>query len=214
MNKITGLLAVFFIVNTAFSNTNNGIKFYNETEYKKIGIGFGIGFGFFYPSDVNDYLEERYQNYSTVNLSIYMNEQLSITATYRLAKYMRINITGEAAIGPKLMSTGTFYNYGRFSGGAELYFNKPIGSTKHSFIFGVGPMYHHMYFEGSKGNDLGMRIIPFGISMQFGKFQPQVIVGCDLLSKAQSRIQEYNSGITRDFEMSYNGGFVHINCLF
>lgn len=189
------------------NNTNIIVQ---DPEFDKFGIGFGIGFGFFYPSDVNDWLDEKYSNYMMQfgSIDLFMNEQIAFVASFRPVKMLRININAEAGIGPKLVNTndaGTnFHNFGRYSAGTEAYLNVPIGSGKHSVLFGAGVSYHHIYFEEYRGNTIGLRIIPFGMSFNFGGFQPQILLGGDLLSKATDGT----------FELNYNHGFIHINLLF
>ena len=216
MKKITLMLFAMVIAMCAIAK-NPTRDFANSSlnktdDFDKFGIGFGIGFGFFSPSDVNNWLENKYSNYTTANLSLYMNENLSFVATFRPVSMLRINVSAEAGMGPKLVITdndGTkYHNFGRYSGGVEAYLNVPIGSGKHSMLFGVGSFYHHLYFEGYSGNTIGVRVIPFGMSFSLGKFQPQILLGGDLLSNVIDNSHDY------DFELNYNHGFIHINLLF
>ncbi len=141
-----------------------------------------------------------------------MNENIAAVVTYRPIKMLRINLSAEAGIGPKLVRINNgetnYHNFGRYSGGLEAYLNVPIGSGRHSILFGVGSFYHHLYFEGYSGNTIGIRVIPFGMSFSIGKFQPQILLGGDLLSNVIDNSNDY------DFELNYNHGFIHINLLF
>jgi len=195
--------------------------YYNsDPSFDKFAIGFGIGFGFFNPEDVNDYLAYIYSSSNGYDMEfgttdIFMNENLSFVASIRPIKYLRVNIVAEAGVGPKLISLDNgntdFYNFGRYSGGVEAFFNLPFGSGRNCFMFGVGSLYHHLYFEDYIGNTVGIRVIPFGMSFKVGKFQPQILVGGDLLTKAIDKTySDYNS----NFELNYNQGFIHINFLF
>lgn len=217
MKKIT--LMLFAIATTLFAvaiNPNKDNYTYSvksSSDYDKFGIGFGIGFGFFNPEDVNNWLENEYSRYTEVtNLSIYMNENIALVASFRPIEMLRVNLSAEAGIAPKLIITddrGTkYHNFGRYSGGIEAYLNVPIGSGRHSILFGVGSFYHYMYFEEYSGNTIGVRVIPFGMSFGFRKTQLQLLLGGDLLASAND-----TRGYT-NFNLNYNHGFIHINFLF
>lgn len=209
MKRLALLCVAMIFFMASFSATPFSIKL-EANEIDKFGIGVGLGFGFFYPSDVNDWLDFHYSNYYMEfgSTDLFMNEQISFVTTFRPIKLLRFNIMAEAAIGPKIVrinNGGTnFHNFGRYSVGAEAYLNVPIGSGRHSMLFGVGSLFHHMYFEDYSANTVGLRVIPFGMSFQLGNFQPQVLVGGDLLTNATDGY----------FELNYNGGFIHINLLF
>lgn len=192
----------------------------SDPNIDKFSIGFGLGFGFFDPEDVNNYLSYIYSSSNGYNMEfgttdIFMNENLSFVISIHPVKLLRVNIVGEAGIAPKLITLNTgnsdFYNFGRYSGGIETYFNLPFGSGRHSFIFGVGSLYHHLYFDDYSGDTFGLRVIPFGMAFNFGKFKPQIMIGGDLLTKA---IDKSYSEYSNDFELNYDHGFVHINFLF
>ncbi len=218
MKKTTLLLCavaytmIAIAVNPTLDYASKNIN--QDHEFDNFGIGFGIGFGFFYPGDVNDWIEREYSNYTQEfgSFDIIMNENISLVATFRPINMLRINISAEAGIGPKLVTTddaGTnFHNFGRYSGGVEAYLNVPFGSGRNSMLFGVGSFFHHMYFEDYSGNTIGVRVIPFGMSFQFGDFQPQILLGGDLLSS----VTDTRGG--NNFELNYNHGFIHINLLF
>lgn len=214
MRKTYTLLVCLFLSSVLLAKQplleNNKSLSSGSSEFKKFGIGIGVGFGFFNPEDVNNWLEEEYSNYylQMGSFDIFMNAQLSFSTTIRPVKFLRLNIIGEAAFGPKLVATdnagSNFHNFGRYSAGAEAFLNVPIGSGKHSLLFGVGALYHFMYFEDYNGGTVGLRVIPFGMSFQFGKFQPQILLGGDLNAIAMDG----------SFELNYNQGFLHFNFLF
>lgn len=212
MKKLLLIIISFSLsgIVSAFEPQINGYSNLQNKEFDKFGIGLGIGFGFFYPGDVNDWINNKYSNYNMElgSTDLYMTEQIAFVTTFRPIEMIRINVLAEAAIGPKMVMTnddGTnFHNFGRYSVGAEAYLNVPIGSGRHSILFGVGSLFHQMYFEDYSGNTIGIRVIPFGMSFQFGNFQPQILVGGDLLTKTTDGY----------FELNYNQGFIHINLLF
>jgi len=226
MKKLLSIsLAIFVISQLLSANTPqfSATTFEQEKENNidVFGFGFGFGLGFFYPGDVNQYLEDTYANMETINLNLYMNEMLALCFTIRPVKMFRINIDLEAGIGPKFVVEDNgdteFYNLGRYSFGINPMLNVPMGSGKNSLLFGVGLMLHRMYFEDYKASTVGGRIIPFGLSFQFGNFQPQVVIGFDI-AKATDRGMQTNpftgSTTISNFDLNYTGGIVKVNLCF
>ncbi len=180
---------------------------------KDVSLGFGVGTGIFYPNDVNDWIEAQYQGRETYNLDLYTNAGIAFVGSVKLAENFRLNVTAETAFGAKAIDVqygGTdWYNFGRFSVGAEAFLEVPIASGRNCILFGGGPMFHHMYFEDFDANTVGLRVIPFGMSFRFGPVKPQFLVGADLFSKAEDSSSTYS-----DFELNYNGFYAQFNILF
>lgn len=219
MKKAISLICILTLSITVFGSIYEPPTSMNliRPQTNTFGFGASIGIGFFYPTDVNNYILNKLESENPYdifyNTSIYEFINIGAVATFRPMKNIRINANGELGYAPKFIINYDKFNLGRLSLGFDTYFNKPIGSTKQSFIFGAGPYFHHMYFENFSANKLGLRIIPFGAALQFGGFQPQILLGCDLFAKKTARAVDY-TGFENDLDLSYNGGFLRINLCF
>src|SRR5512145_1652960 len=135
---------------------------------------FGIGIGFFYPSDVNDYIDAELSNYITVNEDMYMYLEVKGGLTYRLKK---VDFSGmlEFDVGPKIATSGdeTYtYFFTRIAPeiGANYYISGRSG--KNAFFIGAAVSYAWLKFEEFSASAPGIKG-QVGYSMQFGKFNMQ-----------------------------------------
>ena len=176
---------------------------------------FGLGIGFFYPSDVNDYidLDMAYQGVEgTFNTDLYMYLEVKAGLTYRMKSF---DLTGgiEYDVAPKYVvveggSSGSLtYFYHRVSPeiSANYYISNKNG--KNAFFIGGGFNYSFLSFEESNASAPGFKV-QLGYSMQFGKFNLQPY-GAFRYTKAT----DSSTGIG-DFVMDYTGGQIGVNMSF
>ena len=120
----------------------------------KIYPSFGVAAGFFYPSDVNDYIAASLaiagvtKQYGTTDM--FMNYEIHGGVTFRLKS---MDFSGELAFAfsPKciFVENGDNMNFyfNRVSPGVSANYYIPMKSEKTDFFFGGGFQYHFMKFE-------------------------------------------------------------------
>jgi hypothetical protein len=176
---------------------------------------FGLGIGFFYPSDVNDYidLDMAYQGVEgTFNTDLYMYLEIKAGLTYRMKSF---DLTGglEYDVAPKYVlvdggSSGNLtYFYHRLSPeiSANYYISNKNG--KNAFFIGGGINYSFLSFEEFDASAPGFKV-QLGYSMQFNKFNLQPY-GAFRYTKAT----DSSTGMG-DFVMDYTGGQIGVNMSF
>ncbi len=160
---------------------------------------FGIGIGFFYPSDVNDYIDADLSGYNTVNEDLYMYLEVKGGLTYRLKK---VDFSGmlEFDVGPKFTTGDETFTYFFTRIAPEISANYYIstGSGKNAFFIGGAVSYAFMKFEDFSASAPGFKA-QVGYSMQFGKFNLQPYVAFRY-NKAADDL-EFGS-----FDLDYTGG--------
>lgn len=167
---------------------------------------FGLSVGFFYPSDVNDYIESSLgSSYTTEYGSedIFMYLELQGGIAFRMN---RIDISGflEYAFAPKWIvvtqGDNITFNFSRLSPGVNANYYIPIGTGKHSMFVGGGVQYNIMDFEEFHASSPGFKI-QGGISLQFGKFNIQPYAAFKYAKATDS-----SDRVWGDFDLNYTGG--------
>jgi hypothetical protein len=134
----------------------------------------GIGIGFFYPSDVNDYIDYDLSNYITINEDMYMYLEIKGGLTYRLKK-VDFSALVEFDVAPKIATTGDeTYTYFFTRLAPEISVNYYISNRtgKNAFFIGAGVSYAFLTFKDYSASAPGVKA-QLGYSMQFGKFNMQ-----------------------------------------
>ena len=174
---------------------------------------FGIGIGFFYPGDVNDYIEASLPAGYVMEYGfndLIMNITLQGGVTFRMKQF---DISGlfEYALAPKyiMVTNGDDYPFffHRFSPGIAANYYVPVGTGRHAFMVGGGINYSFMKFEQFTGSSPGFRI-QAGFSLQFGHFNLQPY---GAFSYAKATDNETDWG---DFTLNYTGGQIGVNLSF
>ncbi len=176
------------------------------------GLGFGIGI--FYPSDVNDYINDDmagyYQQAGTYNMFLYLGLHGSLT--YKI-KWFDMAGIAEYAIAPKFIfisntSEIITYNFHRFSPGLLANFHIPMKSERHEFLLGGGAQYHWMKFEDFKGENIGF-MFQAGVNFNLSKviLQPHLAVN---LAKAEG----VNTQGHNNCDLNYSGVQIGLNIFF
>jgi hypothetical protein len=161
---------------------------------------FGIGIGFFYPSDVNDFIDYDLSSYITVNEDMYMYLEVKGGLTYRLKK---LDFSGmlEFDVGPKIATTGdeTFtYFFTRVAPEISVNYYISTGSGKNAFFLGGAVSYAFMKFEEFSASAPGFKA-QVGYSLQFGKFNMQPYIAFRY-NKATDDLE------MGSFDLDYTGG--------
>ncbi len=160
---------------------------------------FGIGIGFFYPSDVNDYIDADLSSYVTVNEDMYMYLEVKGGLTYRLKN---VDFSGmlEFDVGPKV-TTGDetiTYFYTRIAPEISVNYYISTGSGKNAFFLGGAVSYGFLKFEDFSASAPGFKA-QVGYSMQFGKFNMQPYVAF----RYNKATDDLDIG---SFDLDYTGG--------
>jgi hypothetical protein len=207
---LKGILAVLCILllNTPVSKLTA-----QETVEKKTVVypSFGLGIGFFYPKDVNDYIQNEFDQLGyteQVNTSMYMFMEVHGGITFRMK---RVDITGslEYDFAPKLVvvtggGSNITYVYSRISPLVTANYYIPVKSGKHAFFIGGGVNYSFMKFKNFSASNPGLKL-QAGFSMQLGKFNMQPYAAFNMVKATDSSHPEWG-----DFELSYTGGQIGI----
>lgn len=169
---------------------------------------FGFGIGFFYPSDVNDYIaQDIVAGNVSVNTDIYMYLEIKGGLTFRLKK-VDFNALIEYDMAPKFITVSGggddfSYSYNRFSPEISANYYISNKSGRNAFFVGAGINYSFMKFEEFSAAAPGFKV-QLGYSMQFGKFNLQPY-GAFRYSKATDSSDatwgsfDENSEITLDY---------------
>ena len=176
---------------------------------KNLYFGIGFGFGFFYPSDVNDYIKANTKDIIITSgiEDLFLNLVGRVSLTYRINKTIDISLIGEYAWAPKYISVSggddEYFHFDRVSPGFIAKFHIPIGSGKHSIFLAPGLLYNFMKFEEFKANAIGARL-EAGLSFNFGKFNLQPFICYDYIKATD------NSYIP-EFELNYSGAQIGVD---
>jgi len=172
----------------------------------KVYPTFGVSIGFFYPSDVNDYIESTLGSFYSTEFGsedMFMYLELYGGVAFRLK---RMDVTGflEYALAPKwvVVTNGDdiSFTFSRISPGVNANYYIPIGSGKHALFVGGGIQYHIMDFEEFYASAPGFRL-QAGISLQFGKFNIQPYGAFKY-----ARATDSDNDLGGDFDLNYTGG--------
>jgi hypothetical protein len=172
---------------------------------------FGFGIGFFYPSDVNDYIQYEIDDLGYTdqyNTSLYMYLEIKGGLTFRMKK-MDISGSLEYCIAPKwVVVTGggsnLTYSYTRLSPVITANYYIPLKSGRHAFFLGGGVHYNIMKFKKFSASSPGFKL-QAGFSLQMGKFNLQPYVAFNYVKATDSSDQVWG-----DFDMDYTGGQIGI----
>jgi hypothetical protein len=174
---------------------------------------FGVGIGFFYPKDVNTYIEDYMfpEALESYNTEIYMYLEVKGGVTFRL-KNVDFGVIMEYDIAPKfVVVTGggedDTYAFSRYSPELSANYYIPGKSGKNAFFIGAGINYSFMEFEGIKASAPGVKL-QLGYSMQFGKFNMQPY-GAFRYVKGTDDDVIWGMGNDK-FELNYTGGQIGI----
>jgi len=168
-------------------------------------LGFGIGF--FYPKDVNDYIQDEIiSDYgSSYNTDLYMYLEIKGGVTFRL-KSVDFSALLEYDIAPKFVvvsgGNNISYSYSRFAPEISVNFYIPNQSGNHAFFIGGGVNYSFMHFKEFSASSPGFKL-QLGYSLQFGKFNLQPNV-------AFRYVKATSSSKDVDFDLDYTGGQIGV----
>jgi hypothetical protein len=177
---------------------------------------FGIGIGFFYPSDVNDYISnEITSEYTdTYNTDLYAYYELKAGVTFRLSK-VDFNAILEYDIAPKfvMISGGSessiTYGFSRYAPELSANYYIPTSSGRHAFFIGGAVNYSFMTFKSFSASAPGFKV-QAGYSMQMGKFNMQPYIAFRYVTATDNS----DENVYPDFELNYTGGQIGINFSF
>ncbi len=180
VRKISQVLVVLTLL-CVFSFPVQGQESTTSTSTASGGLSvyptFGFGIGFFYPSDVNDYIEQNIvASYTSVNAEIYMYLEVKGGITFRL-KNVDFNALLEYDMAPKYVAVSGAgedftYSFNRLSPEISTNYYISSKSGRNAFFVGAGINYSFMKFEEFNAAAPGFKI-QLGYSMQFGKFNLQ-----------------------------------------
>ncbi|HLO60376.1 MAG TPA: hypothetical protein VK179_16615 [Bacteroidales bacterium] len=187
-----------------------------ETTEKKSMIypTLGVGLGFFYPSDVNKYVETVIASgYDyTVNTQIYMYVEVKGGLTFRIKK-ADFTAALEYDIAPKYIAvtngSSFSYTYSRVAPEITANYYLPNKSGKNAFLIGGGISYSFIKFKEFTGSAPGFKI-QAGYSMQFSKINIQPYFAFRYVQAVDNNISAGYKENQTSFDLSYTGGQIGI----
>lgn len=182
---------------------------------KWLFIGVGMNLGFFYPKDVNDYLDalETQQGGDPRDSNILVSFGGHLKVSFRLMEYLRIHVVGDFDFAPSSVTTkGVKLVLLHISPGLELTAHLPLGRRRLSSLFaGVGVLYHWMQLPKHKieAGTAGFRAM-LGWSLYAGRSMVSVALIFDY-AKAKTREAVSLGEFYRDpMVLSYTSGMVSV----
>jgi hypothetical protein len=208
MNRLACCLFILFFIGINVQ-AENLLKSTNQDKQRLFYFAPSIGFGFFYPTEVNDYIESQYD--ITINGSMYVYYHVGANGAFFFSRLFELQLGAEIAGSPKFAFVDDdvdYYGYRRITPNAKFNFHIPAG-RKLSVILGAGVSYSTLRFkaphETITNNDLGYSL-QTGVKIQFKRnfaYAPTLVFN-GIKAKADPEIN--NMGfITRDIDLSYIG---------
>lgn len=200
-------------------------------------LGPGFSLGFFYPQDVNRYME----NWQDSQADMVVEESgftgMILNLVPRLAicfapiEYVQLQALAEIGWGPKIISVQNadteVFHFVRYSLGGTLNGHLPLKHGKYSLFLGGGVLYHWMRFEDYAADTLGYRgLVGFRIYLSNKRFTPEVFVAFDYakagtgkpINAAPTTNPDGSIGPTvssgKELELNYTGVMIGANFYF
>jgi hypothetical protein len=176
---------------------------------------FGIGFGFFYPSDVNTYIQDEMNTLGYMeeyNTDLYMYFEIRGGLTYRI-KSVDFSTIIEYDIAPKwIMVSGggddLKYYYSRIAPAIMVNYYIPVGKGRNAFFLGGGVNYSFMKFKDFNASNPGFKL-QAGFNLQFGGFNLQPFGAFNYATATDS-----SDPLWGDFVLSFVSGQIGVNFSF
>lgn len=187
------------------------IRGYSQQETKSFLFGAGVGFGFFYPTDINNMLYDRYGMGSgddIVDMVIYF--VLNVNGSYFLSKHSELQLDAEWAFSPKMIKTSSdihSYFYQRFTPALKYNFHIPLGK-KTSIYIGAGINWSFLKFNSESGNDMKGNCIGFsgqaGLMWKFSKWAIKPFITANFIN-ANNTDALGEDPVPEDFDLNFTG---------
>ena len=186
---------------------------------KNGSIGFGISTGFFYPHDVNNYLESYWNNklegrsveFEAGFTELFMYYSLHGNVAYRYADFSDVQGIFELGWGPKIYTINSdmkFFNYFRFSPGVATNFYLPVSESGNLLFAGVGILNHFLIFEEYDASTIGFKATG-GYRLKFEKYCLDIFLAYDYIKantgEPEKDFQNPDKKIENDMELDYSG---------
>jgi hypothetical protein len=135
---------------------------------RRFFIGVGFSLGFFWPPDVNGYIQGYKDSLGPTldesgTTTMFVNLVPRIAIAMNIGRYAQVAALGEIGWAPKVVSetnsgNSEVFHFVRYSGGLMFTANLPLSPLRGDSLFaGVAPMVHHMRFEGFEKTAFGIR---------------------------------------------------------
>ncbi len=207
VSKLFGVFVLLCLISFPAYSQESGSTKPASSEGNLVYPTFGIGIGFFYPQEVNDYIQEDLlASYYTVNADIYMYLEIKGGITYRL-KNIDFNALLEYDMAPKFVtvtngSDNLSFSYNRLSPEISTNFYIPGKSGRNAFFIGAGVNYSFLKFKEFSASAPGFKV-QLGYSMQFKNInmQPYGAFRYTKATDSEARwgVMDEHEGITLDY---------------
>lgn len=220
MKQILFILLIA-ICTSSLTKSENTLNQESKPGPKFFYFGAGVNVGFFYPTDINDYLEDRYSNY-ILEFGMYgmiMYYTINIDGAFFFCRYTELKLELECSASPKFISADEtdFYLFNRITPALKFNFHIPAGSRM-SVYLGPGVNYNRLKFKGPDFTNTRTCIGlsgQAGVMVRFRKFAIQPGFTFNYI-KAEGNAPNFFNGDTYAYpntmDYSYTGG--QIGCTF
>ena len=214
---LTFIFIVTFICNLTSSQTSDESKSGPKLFY----FGVGVNIGFFYPSDINNYLEDRYSDYILEfgTYGMFMYYTLNADGSFFFSRYTELKLELELSASPKLIMTdeNETYFFNRITPALKFNFHIPAGNRV-SIFFGPGINYSRLKFKGPEFTNTRTSLGgsgQAGVMVRFRKFAIQPGFTFNYIPGKGEEILSGNDFVTGSqttMDYNYTGG--QIGCTF
>lgn len=192
-------------------------------KWMSVFLGPGLSFGFFYPADVNSYMEAWVDRQGTVVsqsgfTGMFLNLVPRVTFEFLPLPYLGIQAVGEVGWGPKILSVSggdsEFFNFMRYSGGGGVNGYLPLKQGSMALLAGGAVLYHHMDFDGYAKGTVGFRG-KLGLRIYNRRFTPEIVVAFDWARAELDRGDPHDPARSRGpAALNYTGVLIGANFYF
>jgi hypothetical protein len=184
---------------------------------RRFFVGLGMAVGFFSPSSVNTYIEDRTHQLGTVIVldgfsGMFVNVVPRFTATFVPIRFLELSAVGEVAWGPKSLSVtnggSELFSFMRYALGFEAIGCFPLHRHGDGPFLGAGFTYNWMHFENFAASAPGLRLMG-GYRILSGKLSLQPFAAFDWIRGGAGT--PISSAHPQEMYLNYTGFLVGFN---
>lgn len=188
-------------------------KTYSQNDPKLFYFGAGVGFGFFYPTEINDLLNDYYSNTMTTmgSYDMYVYYVLNVKGSFFFSKYTELQIEAEWGFSPKFISIDSdfdTYFYRRITPAVKFNLHIPVGGRTSIFL-GPGISWNSLRFNTPNDVDLKGTCIGFsgqgGAMIRFSKWAIAPFIIFNYIDAETDEIIWDEYGYTSNINLNYTG---------
>ena len=166
------------------------LQIYSQSDIKPISFGIGGGIGFFYPQDINRYLNDNYSSYMLTSgvYDMFLYFVVNAKGSFFFTKNTELQLEAEWAFSPKFIAVdgeADTYFYHRLTPAVKFHIHFPLRDD-YSVYFGPGINWNRMKLNTPNGSDYHGNCIGFsgqgGVMVRFEKSAMQPFVTVNIIN--------------------------------